>query len=254
MRQFVTDDRLYRALDEVEAWLSYEIKAVPMPERHRCYAAAGISLGKTNEFELWYIEGEPQSQATYCHELMHVVRWIDGDPLVCRIHETSLGNAPSEPVRKAWMLVQHIPIWHLVKEMGFDESEDHNQYMENLIRVTSQGQLYWDAPPELKTPFQAVALTCGLSRPATAEKLNCLRNAAKNMIPKALELADIRVLAYKKQPLFSPQEFLDALTDLLYLIRTPTESLQVSFLSNTCPNFRARILATASKKGNSSQE
>jgi len=246
MRQFITDDRLHRALDEVEAWLGYEIKAVPMPERHRRYAIAGMSLSKTNEFELWYIEDEPPpSQATCCHELMHVVRWIDGDPLNCSIRSIPLSKAPNNPVRQAWALVQHIPVWHLVKEMGFDESEDHNSFMETLIQAILQNRLYCDEPPDRMIPFQIVALAGGLSRPATPEKLNCLRNAAKGMIPKALELADARVLAFEKQPQFSPQEFLGALTDLLRLIRTPTESLRASFLSNTCPNFRARILATA---------
>ena len=69
MRQFITDDRLHRALDEVEAWLGYKIKAVPMPEHHRRFAKAGMQLSSdTNEFALWCIENEPQSQATYCHE------------------------------------------------------------------------------------------------------------------------------------------------------------------------------------------
>jgi len=243
MRGFVTDDRLHRALDEVESWLGCEIKAVPMPEYHRRYATVGMSFSKTNGCELWYIEDEPPSQAACCHELAHAVRWIDGDPTFCSIHSTPLGKAPSPPVKQAWTLVQHIPVWHLVKEMGFDESEEQNQFMENLIQEVSQNSLYCDEPPDLMIPFQAVALAHGLSRPATPEKLDSLRNAAKDRIPKALELADAIVLAFKKQPQLSPKEFLDALTDLLCLIRTPTESLQPSFLSNTCPNFRLRILA-----------
>ena len=49
MRQLVSDARLYRALDIVEARLGYEIKAIPMPERHRHRAICGIGLNKITE-------------------------------------------------------------------------------------------------------------------------------------------------------------------------------------------------------------
>ena len=174
------------------------------------------------------------------------MQWIDGDPAVCTIYSTPLALAPSRAVRAAWSLVQHIPVWHLVKAMGFDESEAHNPIAEGQIRaIVSQDGFFHDAPPELMTPFQTVALAFGLSCPATPEIRANLRSAARDMIPEALELAETRVSAFERQPQLSSQGYLDALTDLLCLIKTPTESLRVSFLSNTCPNFRTRILAAA---------
>jgi hypothetical protein len=132
--------------------------------------------------------------------------------------------------------------------MGFDESEIHNPAMERLTRLISHNEVYCDAPPELMTPFQAVALADGLLCPATPKIRDNLRNAARGMIPDALELAETRILAFERQPQLSPQEYLDALTDLLCLIGAPTESLRFSFLRKTCPNFRSRILVAANPK------
>ncbi|MDL2210729.1 hypothetical protein LJC26_08000 [Desulfovibrio sp. OttesenSCG-928-O18] len=244
MRHFVFDDRIHRALDEVESWLGYEIKAIPMPDCHRRDAICGMGKSsETKEFELWYIEEEPQSQASYFHELAHVIQWIDGDPSVCTIHSTPLGLAPSEPVKKAWGLVQHIPVWRLVKEAGFDESETNNPCPEVLARLILRNELYACVPSEFITRFQAVELAFGLLCPAAPDRRSNLRGVAKRMIPEALELADEIVLSFEKQPQLSPQGSLTALVDLLHLLGVPTESLTVSFLSKTCPGFRSRILA-----------
>ena len=244
MRNFITDDRLHRALDEVESWLDYKIKALPMPERHKQFATCGMGLCReAKEFKLWYIEGETQSQATYCHELTHIVQWINGNPSNCSIDSVSLGGNPNSPEWKAWNLVQHIPVWHLVKEMGFDESETQNEYMDNLIQTVSQGRLYTDAPLYLITPLQAIALASGLSRPATPERHAHVRKVAAEKMPQSLELAEVITLGLKKYPQPTPQEFLGVLALLLNMIGVPTKNLKPLFLDKTCPNFRSRILA-----------
>jgi len=63
------------------------------------------------------------------------------------------------------------------------------------------------------------------------------------MLPEALASADATITAFEKQAQLSPQWHNDALTDLLRLIKTPTDSLQASFANKTDPNFCARILA-----------
>jgi hypothetical protein len=239
MRGFVTDDRLHRALDEVEA--------IPMPYHHRQNAVCGMGInGKTKKFELWYIEEEPQSQASYCHELVHAVVWIDGGPTTYRIeprsYETSL---QFPPFNQSWQLVQHIPVWQLIKEMGFDESASYLPLMERLAQIISQNQLYLDASPERIIPCQAIALVHGLLRPSTPEVRDKVRKAALKIIPQALELADAIIFNLGKRTLFSVSECEASLNYLLDIIKIPREILQILSLDRVCENFRLRILAAA---------
>jgi hypothetical protein len=196
----------------------------------------------TKEFELWYIEEELQNQAVYCHELAHVVIWIDGAPSAYTVGPVSIRD---EHTRRAWELVSHISVWHFVKEMGFDEAPVHTPCIECCIRAISQGIFHSGVFPGFVIPRQALDLAFALAGPATEAARDRLRSAARDMFPKALELAESIVAHFESRPCLSPQEYTDALIRLLRLLKTPTEGLKPSFVDKTAPGFRSRILAAA---------
>ena len=160
MRDFISDQRLHRALDAVEAWFGYQFRAAPMPLSHRQRAKCTLHMHPiTNQCELLFIENEPQSQACYCHELNHVVMWILGEPCECRSEPIPFTELLKfEPIYLAWSLVQHIPLWALTSDMHFDENGDYYNLLQNMIGLISQHRLYPDAPAELRTNLQSVAL------------------------------------------------------------------------------------------------
>jgi len=246
MRDFVTDGRLHKALDAVEAWLGYKIKAVPMPDDHRHRAVCGMGTSEiTKEFELWCIEEKPQSQATYCHELAHAVVWISGGPTSYSIEpkERRTDLLYFESIDRSWQLIQHIPVWELTREMGFDESDDDSSYMESLAREIFHGQLRRGILFTPRTPHQAIDLAFWLSRPAMPEVRARVRKIAGEMLPQALELADTMLLNIGKRSLLSVPECEAALNYLLDIIKVPRESLTISSLDRTYPNFSSRVLA-----------
>ncbi len=248
MRHFITDNRLHRALDEVESWYGYEIKAAPMPLSHRNDSRCTMHLHPlTNECELLFIEEAPQGQATYCHELNHSVMWILGGPCTCHTWPVpfTVLLKEHEPFKLSWQLVQHLPLWELTREMGFDEREANLPFMESMLRIVLQNKLYSSAPSELRTSFQAVALAFGLASPATPEILVRIRKAAAERTPQALVLADAILSDFENSFLLSEKGCQAALVRVFDIIKPPIEHLQLLFLDRTCPNFRSRILKAA---------
>lgn len=245
MRDFITDKRLHRALDEVESWWGHKFKAAPMPFPHRHHSKCGMHMHPvTNECELLFIENEPQSQATYCHELNHAVMWILGGPATCYTVPIPFQYLlkQHEPFSLSWSLVQHLPLWELTREMGFDEIDDHLPFMEKVFHKVLQDQVYRDAPFEIRPSFQAVFLAYGLAAPATPATHNKIRTAATKTMPQALELAETILLDFEKLSLLSEAGCQAALGQLFDMIKPPIERLQLSFLERTCPSFRSRIL------------
>lgn len=247
MRDFITDQRLHKALDEVEAWFGYEFTAAPMPLSHRERAKCTMHMHpRTNECQLLFIEDEPQSQACYCHELGHVVMWILGAPCTCYSKPIAFSDLLNyEPIYLSWNLLQHIPLWELTRDIGFDESEGYQQLLQNMIDMISQHRFYLDAPSELRTPFQSVALAFGLAAPSTQEIHVQIRTVAEERIPPALELADAILSDFEKLSLLSEQGFQAALIRLFDIIKPPITHLQLSFLDRIDPSFRSRILEAA---------
>jgi hypothetical protein len=150
-----------------------------------------------------------------------------------------------EPFKLSWQLIQHLPLWGLTREMGFDETTDNLPFVEGMLQKVSQNQLYRDAPPELMTPFQAVALAFGLASPATTEIRAQIRTAATETMPQSLELADAILSDFEKLSLLSEPECQAALVQLLEIIKPPIKNLRFAFLDKICPNFRSRILEAA---------
>jgi hypothetical protein len=256
MRDFVTDVRLHRALDEVESWLGYEIKAIPMPEWKRIEARCTMNFDViTKKFELWYIEDEPQSQSVYCHELAHAVLLINGqvvkydfiDPIPMILMTIPINHF----LDQIWKYMQHIPVFIFVKELYYDEVHDYAPVVAGLIGLIRQNQLFnvmnvpsFD-PLKDQMRCQVGALVQGLALPMAEETRDDLRNIALERLPQSLELADAILSALGTRTLLGPQEYQEYLLEIYRIVGLPIGNLLFSFLDRTCLNFRSRILEAA---------
>ena len=258
MRDFIADQRLHKALDEVESWLGYAIPAFPMPTEIQNKSLCRMRLNKkTRVYELLFIEEEPQEQSTYCHELSHLVIWLNGavtryeflDPIPMALyHQTPYIRHFLETI---WEYMQHIPVFGLVKDLGYDEAPSYVPVAAGLIKLIHQGQLFpavgafsFD-PQQDQIRCQTSALVQGLALPMAGETRCALRTIAEERLPQALELADAILAALGPRSLLGPQEYLEYLLEIYHIAGLPRVDLRPSFVDRTDPSFRSRILAVA---------
>ena len=258
MRDFITDQRLHKALDEIESWLGYVVPAFPMPLEIQKKSLCRMRLNKeTRLYELLFIKEESQNQATYCHELAHLVIWLNGavtrydflDPIPMALcHQTPYIRHFLETI---WEYMQHVPTFELVKDLGYDEGPSYAPVITDLIKLIRQGQLFpvIDAisfdPQQDQIRCQASALVQGLALPMAEETRCALRKIAAERLPQSLELADAILAALGPRSLLGPQEYLEYLLEIYHIAGLPRADLRPSFVDKTDPSFRSRILAVA---------
>lgn len=258
MRNFVIDQKLHKALDTVESWIGYAVPAAPMPLQIQDGSRCRMHLNKqTGLYELLFIENEPQNQATYCHELAHLVIWLNGavtrydilDPIPMVLwHQTPYIRHFLETI---WEYMQHVPTFELVKDLGYDEVPNYTSVTTGLIKLIRQNQLFpvIDAisfdPQQDQIRCQASALVQGLALPMAEETRCALRNIAEERLPQSLELADAILAALGPRSLLGPQEYLEYLLEIYHIAGLPRADLRPSFVDKTDPSFRSRILEAA---------
>ena len=256
MRNFVTDPRLHKALDEVESWVGYAISAVPTPLHYRERACCSMHQNQeTGRFELWFIPEEHYEQSVYCHEMAHLILWING--AVTKYHFT--GQPPmvffTPPIRHfsqiIWEYMQHVPVFSLVKELKYDEIPFYSPVVASFIELIRQNQFY----PSMGVPSfdpvkdqmrcQAGALTQCLALPMAEETRYALRNIALETMPRSLELADAMLSALGRRSLLGKQEYEEYLLEIYHIVELPRVGLRPSFLNKIDLSFRSRILEAA---------
>lgn len=256
IRQFITDDRLHKILDHIEYWFGYTLSAVPMPLYYQEKARCSVHLNQqTNLFEMWYIKEEPQPQSVYCHELAHLVIFINGATNRYTFNDPVQLLFLTDPVRlfldQIWKYMQHVPVFALVKELGYDEIGDYDAVVAGLIGLLRHQQLFpvMDVPSldPLRDQMrcQAGALAQCLALPMAEETRAGLKTLAKEMLPQSFELADAILSGLGTRTLLGPQEYQEYLSEIYQISGLPKGNLQFSFLNRTCQNFRSRILEVA---------
>lgn len=257
MRDFVLDPRLHNALDEVELWMGYALPANPMPLEIQEEARCRMRLNKeTGLFELLFIEGEPQSQTVYWHELAHLILWINGAVIKYDYEDPIPLLYYAPPVRLfldiIWKYMQHVPVHALVKELGYDEIPDYDPVATGVIALIRQNLFYpvvdvhpLGDPIKDRMRCQAGALAQCLALPMEEETRDALRKVAQETIPQSLELADAILSALGPQTLLGQQEYQECISEICRLAELPRAYRQFLFLNKISPNFRSRILEVA---------
>lgn len=258
MRDFVVDKKLHKALDAVESWVGYAIPASPMPLQVQDVSLCRMHLNKqTGLYELLFIENEPQYQATYCHELAHLVIWLNG-AVICYdfldpIHRVFGLQTPylKHFLRTIWDYMQHVPVFEFVKDFGYNEVPNYTSVTTGFIKLMLQDQLFpvIDAisfdPQQDQIRCQASALVQCLALPMAEETRDALKKVAQEKIPQSLELADAILSALGQRTLLGMQEYQEYLLEIYQIARLPRANLLFSFAYKADPNFRSRILEAA---------
>ena len=199
MRDFITDQRLHKALDEVESWMGYVIPAVPMPLQHQEYARGSMKFNEeTGSFEFLYIANEPLNQAGCCHELAHLMLWINGAVIKYDYSLPIPAIFYTPTIRlflhEIWLYMQHVPVFNFVKGLGYDEIPDYASHAPSLVALIRQNQFdpamnvpSWD-PEKDKVRCQAGVLVKHLALPMAEETRDALKKVAQEKIPQSLEL------------------------------------------------------------------
>ena len=253
MRDFISDSGLHKALDVVESWVGYTIPATPMPLQIQEVSRCRMHLNEdTGLFELLFIKEEPQSQAVYCHELSHLIVWINGAVIKYDFMPPIPGVFFFPPVRffneQIWSYMQHIPVFKLVEELGYDEIFDYTPVVESLISCIQQNLLFPDmdarsfAPGKEQVLCQAGEIVKHLSFPVAGETRDALRKAAREIIPQSLKLADTILSTLGPRTLLGPQEYQEYLSEIHRIAGLPRANLQFSFLNKTSLDFRSNII------------
>lgn len=253
MRDFVIDPKLHKALDVVEDWMGYAIPAAHMSLQHQMDARASMKLNEnTGLFELLYIDDEPLNQAGCCHELAHLIVWINGAVIKydfdCPFHPLLASDPVMLFLKTIWKYMQHVPVFKFVHDFGYDEIPDYDTFVPSLITLMQQNQFNpaiwlpsWD-PARDQVRCQAGYLVQHLALPITNEMRATLRNTAQEEVPQALELADAILSALGQRTLLGRQEYEEYLSEIYQMAWLPKSRIIPNFLRKTSPNFIPHIL------------
>lgn len=136
-----------------------------------------MSISKRDKWTLLYIPELQQGEATFCHELMHLVLWIEGYPAFSFDEKWTYLNTQREVIYMLSNLVLHINVWNMTYQYGFDEKADYK--IADLIKSVQE-----DSPPACIDPGILLAVSSsflaqGLLMPASSEEKQELRDIAQ---------------------------------------------------------------------------
>jgi hypothetical protein len=236
-QDFIANEKLIFLLREIENFLGYKIKAEIMPPEDRVYVRMAVS--KRDEWTLLYIPELPQGEATFCHELMHLVLWIEGYPAFTFEENWTYLNLQRAVIYMLSNLVLHINVWNMTYQYGFDEKAEYK--ITDLIKSVLE-----DSPPAWIDPGILLAvsssyLTQGLLMPARPEEKQELRGIAAKKIPNSLKFADSMISTLHKFFPLTPESTIKALQALFDIINVPKGIINPIFSERIAPDFRARF-------------
>ena len=238
-QDFIANEKLIFLLYEIENFLGYKIKASVMPSEHRKYARLSVSKNEDNKWTLHYIPDLPQGEATFCHELMHLVLWIEGYPGFLFDERWISLNLQREIIYMLSNLVLHINVWNMTYQYGFDESNDYK--IEDLIKSVREDT----PPPNVQTDIllavSSSMLAQGLLMPATAEEKQELRDVATKKILNSLKYADLMISTLHQFFPLTPESTINALQALFDVIHAPKGIINPIFSEHIVPDFRVRF-------------
>lgn len=246
MRDFTTNSRLLTLLQTIEDTLGQGIHATLIPEKHNL-VAEGYSVNISGEIPTFlYTPGKKVPEDILCHELMHLVLYIEGFPgfgIPTFIEEDQVEY---QVLSMVYHISLHLKVWELTEKFGFSESSryDSNIMAELIPRVEARVLLTGDWP-ELVRAGVATYLANGLLCPCAEATKARLREAAKKSYPQFVELTDAICQVYEKSLPLSPKSCCEGVLATLRLIGAPIGYLRPEFLSHPHPGFLASVEAMA---------
>lgn len=244
-RDLIADNRLLKLLDAVEGYLGYIIKTDQISIEHKKNAVMSMHLSEDGKFLLLYDRNEEINQAVLCHELMHMVLWIEGWPVLCVDESWMHLPVQKEIMDKISNLVLHLEVWPLVEKYGFDETGLYN----SDVLVES---LKKDVPPQWMEPGMALAVSGvsiaqGLLQPEPQGVKDEIRQIAAQRIPRSLAVADSIVDVLQAHRPLSQYGCLVAFEAVLETIQAPKGIQRPIYINTPCPGFRHQFFPASHK-------
>ncbi len=246
MRNFITNSRLLTLLQTIEDTLGHEIYATPIPEKHNL-VAEGYSVNISGEIPtLLYTPGKKIPEDILCHELMHLVLYIEGFPgfgIPTFIEEN---HADYQILSMVYHISLHLKVWELTEKFGFSERERYDSNISaELIPAVEARSLFAGIWPEMVRAGVAIYLANGLLCPCAEATKARLREAAKKSYPQFVELTDTICQVYEKSLPLSPRSCCEGVLAVLRLIGAPIGHLRPEFFSHPHLDFLANVEAMA---------
>lgn len=236
-RDLIADNRLLKLLDAVEGYFGYIIKTDQISIEHKKNAVMSMHLSEDGKFLLLYDRNEEINQAVLCHELMHMVLWIEGWPAWCVDESWMFLPVQKEVMTTLKNLVLHLEVWPLVAQYGFDEIGAYNtEVLVDSLRDNTQPPQWMH--PDMALAVSAVNLAQGLLQPEKQDIKDEIRDLAAKNIPQSLAVADSIVTSLQSHFPLSPQGCLEAFQSILEIIQAPRNILWPQYIASPCPGFR----------------
>jgi hypothetical protein len=240
----IIDQKLIVLIDSIEEYFGYKIEKRIMPTDHQSLARCSIALIE-EKWVLLYIPNTQISQSTLCHELMHLVLFIEGFPAF-RIAEfwkhTDIRN---QILHMLCNLILHVDVWNLTKHYGFDESHDYESDIINLlIPQIKNGTLSLFGETNLEVVFvgRACYIAQSLLCPINSDIKNKIVVFSEVYMKNEYKMAIAICKVFDEYHSLSPNDYIGILNKILDIINAPHEIVQIVFPERFIPNFRKRFL------------
>jgi hypothetical protein len=240
MKTYIQDKTLLFVLASIEKQLGYEVSSALLPEQQRDLMGGAVDMSH-GQWRFLYNPTDYPSQLVMCHELMHIVLWIEGWP-AWKVFPFAIRDRIDGLLYDFIInMPQHIAISRMVVDLGYTEREKAERDMDKLAQKMKEKSVVpqYHQAPWLKIQAIGVAeLLLVLSDPLAKKHF---RISLQQSRPLMLSLVDtICEAVLKRQPLDS-QSYECLVYDILELLQMQKETLRPSRFDNACPDFFARI-------------
>lgn len=159
MRRLITDPGLVKVIEHIEYFLGYRIPCHFLPKGSitSCQMDRG---SKSHKWEFYTWEGNPVRQASLGHELMHLVLWFEGWPIIAIEDGAEMNSEQAAIFCSLRSTVLHSEVWKLNDMLGLCEDIEHNRlataiYLRETLAPETRGDSF--AASELINVFMGPA-------------------------------------------------------------------------------------------------
>lgn len=238
MRHLIKNKKLAHILDIVEETLGYPIKAASLDSSDKGVYSAAVVL-KNNFWELQYTNGTKISDDVLCHELLHIILFLEGWPLVF-LHQRIGASSPERLLLcQIFDHLQHSVLWERVIKLGYtnEEVEEYKEFLQpGRMRAT-----YLHYPQPLREKLRACMLQPVILLPMPELLKSKILGLASREIPAAYNHAVAINNSLSDFFPLNPQSYQKAIEKNIEMLSMPKDSLKCEFPTGTYPNLFEKI-------------
>jgi len=244
MRSFTQNPKILAIIDLVERQLGYPIQLSLLSAAEFRMMTGGVQR-RSGMWTFLHYPGHTYTDATLCHELMHISLHIEGWPILQTLVELQKYEDMDFILLLAGTLFEHLEVWRRGILLGLPETSLWDAEIETLIQKMTHGVFGRSATPALQELHQALCLTQALLSPASRASRRRLSQSARKNLPRALERADCFCHIYNKHRQGYPHSAEIASQEILGAAKAeiPPGALRFEFPATSSPDLFAQIQA-----------